>query len=64
MDDLLVNDSRWLVLVAVVDLCLGGIFHCGLLRLSHRPDWSCIPYLISRHGSSVLWNLGIVLAGS
>lgn len=64
MDDFVVDDPRWLVLVAVVDMCLDGIFYRSLLRLSYRSDWSCIPYLVSRHGSSVLWNLGIVLAGA
>lgn len=63
LDDLVIDDRGWPVLVAVVALCLGGIFHCSRFRLLDRPYWSCLPYFLPRHGSGVVWNLGVVLAG-
>lgn len=63
MDDLLLNDCGRPVLVAVVDLCLGGIFHRRLLYLSDRKDWSHLPHLLPGRHKSVFRHLGLIVAG-
>lgn len=63
LDDLVLNDRRRSLLVAVVDLRLGGIFYCGLFRLLDRTHRCRLSHFFSRRLPIDLWDLGVILAG-
>ena len=47
MDDKLDRSRERPCLVAIMDLCLGGLLNRCMLHLSDWTDWRYIPYLFS-----------------
>lgn len=62
MDDFVVDDCGWSLLVAVVAMRLGRIFYGGRLCLFNRSHWGRLSYFISSYGAGIIWNLGVILA--
>jgi hypothetical protein len=62
MDDFVLYDSWWPVLVAIMALCLDWVFNCCLLHLLNWSNWCHLSYLLSRHRQILFWNLGIAVA--
>lgn len=62
MDDCLLDDRQWTVMVAVMDLCLDWILHLFGLRLFDWPHWCNISHRVPRRYSGFIWNLGISVA--
>lgn len=62
LDDFLVYDCGWPLLVAVMVMRLGWVFLCGYLHLRIGPYRGCLPHLIPGHSPGIVWDLGFVLA--
>lgn len=63
MDDLLVQHSGRLVLVAVLALCLGRLCYRRLLVLHDWTHRCNIPHLVSSREQELVRYLGIAVAG-
>jgi hypothetical protein len=46
LDDFVVYDRQWSVLVAIMALCVDWILNRCLLHLPDWPNWCYIPYLV------------------
>lgn len=62
MDDIVFDDHRWAVMVAIMALRLDWIHHIRHVHLHDRSDRRYLPYQLSRCRSSILWYLGFALA--
>ena len=62
VDDFVFHDSQWLVMVAIMALCVDRIHHCSHLRLHHRKNWCDLSYFLSSRRESVIWHMGFPLA--
>lgn len=64
MDDLIFNDSRWTVLVAVLAMRVDRLQPCRDIRLSAGPYCYNLPNPLCCHKQSLVWNMGLFLAYS
>lgn len=63
LDDLVLHDCQWIVMVAIVDLCLDWLFHLRRLRLCKRSHWRHVSHPVPCYFSSFVWNMGVSVAG-
>lgn len=62
LDDFVVDDCGWPLLVAVMVMCLGWVFLSSYLYLCIRTHRGCLPHFIPSYNPGIVWNLGFFLA--
>lgn len=63
VDDFILHDHRWSVMVAGVDMRLAGLLYIRLLHCHDWADRSYVPHWFSNHWPCIFWNLGESVAG-
>lgn len=63
LDDFVLLDCGWSDVVAVMAVCVGGLFPGRSVRVCIGAHRSCLPYLIPRRGAGVIRYLGVDVAG-
>lgn len=64
VDDLVVHDRRWPVVVAGVDMRLAGLLHLCRLHCRLRPHWRRLSHRVPRRQPLLVWHMGVPVAGS
>jgi hypothetical protein len=62
LDDFVLHDSRWPILVAIVAMCLDWVYYRWSFCLPNWPNRRDLPYPICGSESCILRNLGFFLA--
>lgn len=64
MDDHLVHDCGWTILVAGLALRLDRLYNIGHLCDCHGPHCNHLPHSVRSSQPSILWHMGLLLADS